>query len=96
MIFREMSDEDIIDLISQGIGPSRSSAALAEMERRAAVAISDAVRRTQQQTSRLVELSGTAGRQTTTMIRLTWAIVGLTVVLGFIAGLQLWVMLKAG
>jgi len=39
MDFREMSDEKIVDLCSQGIGPGDTGAAIGEMQRRATIAI---------------------------------------------------------
>lgn len=56
--------------------------AVVEMQRRLVVAIRD--------------FNRSASEQARTMIRLTWAIIGLTVVLGVIAGMQLWAMLVKG
>ena len=66
------------------------------MQRRAAVAIREFNAQSKQQTQALIDLVRESGSQNATMIRLTRWIIGLTIVLGIVAGLQLWAMLKGG
>ena len=91
--FSAMSDEALIELVSKGIGPSNTGAASMEMQRRLLVAIHQFNQQSNQQTDGLIALANASGRQSDTMIRLTQWIIALTVILGFLAALQLWAML---
>ncbi len=71
--WHEHSDESLIELAASHT--QQQVPASIEMQRRLMVAIK--------------EFNVQSTRQSSTMIRLTWAIVGLTVALGILAGLQL-------
>ena len=68
--------------------------AFIESQRRLRAAIDDFNTASTRQTTQLLAQSQEASRQTDTLIRLTYWIIGLTVVLGVIAAVQLWAMLK--
>jgi hypothetical protein len=78
----KMTDEQLVRNLPMNAQTQLQTPYVLEMQRRLLVGIRDFNRQ--------------SGQQAATLIALTWAIVGLTVVLGIIVGLQLWAMLKAG
>lgn len=78
----KMTDEQLVRNLPMNTQTQLQTPHVLEMQRRLLVGIRDFNRQSGQQAARLIAL--------------TWAIVGLTVVLGIIAGLQVWAMLKGG
>lgn len=78
----KMTDEQLVRNLPMNTQTQLQTPHVLEMQRRLLVAIRDFNRQSGQQAARLIGL--------------TWGIVGLTVVLGIVAGLQLWAMLKGG
>lgn len=78
MEWKEHSDDSLIGYAASHL--QHSGPAAMEMQRRLLVAIKD--------------FNAGSSRQSATMIRLTWAIAALTVVLAVIASVQLWAMLR--
>lgn len=97
--WREATDEYLTGVAARAYGQlaeTAASPALIESQRRLTESIKTFNSAATAQVAELVTLSTEAGRQATTMIRLTWAIIALTVVLGIIAGAQLWAMWVKG
>lgn len=96
--WKAASDEYLIGLAARQYGVDTAAAlpAMIESQRRLRTEISEFNSAATSQVTELIRLSKDAGRQAQTMIYLTWAIAALTVVLGIIAGVQLWAMLKGG
>ena len=69
-----------------------SMPAFIESQRRLKVAIYEFNEQSKQQVDALITLSKSSGSQNATMIHLTQWIMALTIILGFIAALQLWAM----
>jgi hypothetical protein len=78
--WRARSDEFLVGYVARQHEPGFHTPAIVEMQRQMAVAIR--------------EFNAESGKHPRTMIRLTGWIIALTVVLGLIAGLQLWAMWK--
>lgn len=94
--WRQASDEYLIGVAARAYGQNSETAAMPafiESQRRLRIEIAKFNEAATAQIAQLVGLSESAGRQADKMIRLTWWIGALTVILGFIACLQLWAML---
>jgi hypothetical protein len=82
---KDKSEDELVQQLMSGsihVPQSPIAQVETEMQRRLVVAIRS--------------FSEESGRQADRMIHLTWWIIALTIVIGFIAGLQLWAMLVKG
>jgi hypothetical protein len=105
-----MNEDEIIALVQRGTGPNHQTAAILELQKRAAIVQRDLIgaivdfdrsmheaSRTQaEQTTELVALTKDTSTQTDKLVLLTKWIIGLTIVLGLIALGQLWAALQGG
>jgi cytochrome c-type biogenesis protein CcmH/NrfG len=80
--FQGLPEEQLVGLVGGHSSPNIREGAAAEMQRRLLVAFR--------------EFNEKSSKQADTMIRLTRIIVVLTIVLGIIAAVQVWLMVKGG
>lgn len=88
--WESMSDAALIGMIGHVGDPLARDACAAEMQRRMVVSVRAFSSEASAQTAKLVSLAEETGKQTEMMIRLTWAIAGLTVVIAVLTGVMVW------
>jgi hypothetical protein len=110
MSLKDMSEDEMIALVQKGTGSNHQTAAILELQKRAAIvqrdligairefdhSMREASKGQAEQTKKLVALTEDTSTQTDTLVVLTKWIIGLTILLGLIALGQLWAALQGG